>query len=53
MEVVTERELGRKIRASIQADKKVSAETVGVEVEVLLTLDPPLVKEAWIRMRGW
>ena len=29
------------------------AETEGVKVEALLTLDTPLLKEAWILLRGW
>ena len=40
-------ELGRKVGASLQVKKR-SVWTAGKEVNDLLVLYPPLVKEAWI-----
>ena len=45
--------LGRAIRASLQGDRKRRVETAGQEVETLLGEDPPNVKEAWRRLKGW
>ena len=32
---------------------KYCVDTAGAEVDHLLTSDPPVIKEAWIRMSGW
>ena len=45
--------LGQKIRPSIKAGIETRAKIDWSEVEALLTFDPLLVKEEWIRMRGW
>ena len=41
-------EIGRKVWASLQAEKTRCAGTAVTEVKELLVLDPPLGKEAWI-----
>ena len=45
--------LGRQIKASIQADRRQWSEMSGTDIETLLASNPPLVKEAWTRMKGW
>ena len=47
------RRLGRAIRASLKGDRKWRVEDAGKDVEALLGGDPPNVKEAWRRMKGW
>ena len=47
------RDMRWNVRASIQKYRKHLLKTSWAEVEALLIPDPPLVKEAWIQMRGW
>ena len=47
------RELGRKVRASLREERKLCTVTTWLEVEALIASDPPMAKEAWIRMQGW
>ena len=41
------------MREILQMDWKRHTDTSRLEVEALLALDPLLVKDAWIRIRGW
>ena len=45
--------LCRAFRASLKGDRKQRVEAAGTDVETLLGGDPPNVKEAWRRMKGW
>ena len=47
------RRLRRQIRAGLRTDRKRWAEEAGHTIESLLASDPPLVKEARVRMQGW
>ena len=47
------RRLGRAIRVYLKADRQQWVTTSGEEVESLLTRDPPLPREDWMRMWGW
>ena len=47
------RRLGQAIRASLKGNRKRRVEGAGTDVEALLGGDPPNVKEAWQRMKGW
>ena len=47
------RRLGRAIGASLKGDRKRRVEAAGMDVEALLGGDPPNVKDAWRRMKGW
>ena len=47
------RRLGQAIRAGLKGDSKRRVEDAGKDVEALLEGDPPNVKEAWRRMKGW
>ena len=47
------RRLGRAFRASLKGYRKRRMEDAGKDVEGLLGGDPPNVKEAWLRMKGW
>ena len=42
-----------KVWASLKLDHQHRAATLRTEVEATLASNPPLVKEAWIRMQGW
>ena len=46
-------QLGRAIWAALKGDRRWRVETVGEDMERLLTRDPPLPHELWRRMRGW
>ena len=46
-------ELGRRVWESLQEDRQRHLATAGMEVDSLLAYNPPLVKETWIRIRGW
>ena len=46
-------ESGWKLQESLHIYQKRRAETAGSEVEDLLALDLTLVKESYIRLRGW
>ena len=41
------------IKARLQEDRRRHAAKAGSTVDSLLASDPPLIQEAWIRMRGW
>ena len=43
----------RCIKEILQEDHHRRAAKAGSEVESLLASDPPLIRELWIRMRGW
>ena len=45
--------LGRSIKAGLQGGRRRQADELGSAVESLLTSDPSLILESWIRMRGW
>ena len=45
--------LGIQFGAILQEDLRRCATTTGTELEALLAPNTPLVKEAWIRIRGW
>ena len=45
--------LGRAFRASLKGDRKRRVEDAGKDVEALLGGDPPNMKEARRRMKGW
>ena len=47
------RRLGRTIKASVMTDRRRQVEKVGAEVEELVGEDPPLIQEAWHRIKGW
>ena len=47
------RRLGLAIRASLKGDRKRRVEAAGTDMEALLGGDPPNVKEACRRMKGW
>ena len=47
------RRLGRAIKASMTTDRRRQAEEAGAEVEALVGADPPLIQEAWKRIKGW
>ena len=34
-------------------DRRQQVEDAGVEVEALVGADPPLIQEAWQRIKGW
>ena len=40
-------QLGLQIKASLQEDRPQQTDMARLEIETLLTSDPPLVKEAW------
>ena len=46
-------DLAHAINIALQGDRHRWAGEVGSEVESLLASNPPLTREAWIRMRGW
>ena len=47
------RRLVQAFRASLKGDRKRRVEAAGTDVEALLGGDPPNLKEAWRRMKGW
>ena len=47
------RVLSLEITASLKRDRKSRVEITGKEVETLLGADPPNLKEAWRRLKGW
>ena len=47
------RRLGCAIKTSLTADRRRLAEEAEVEVEALVGADPPLIQEAWHRIKGW
>ena len=49
----TVRQLSRRIRAGLSTDWKRQVEEADCTIESLLVSDPPLVRWAWVRMRGW
>ena len=46
------RSMGRAIHAALKSDRRRRVEMAGDNVEQLLIGDPPLLREAWKRMRG-
>ena len=47
------RRLGCAIKASLTTDRIRRAEEARAEVEALVGADPPLIQEAWKRIKGW
>ena len=45
--------LARAIKATLQGDRPRQAARAGSAVEPLIISNPPLIREAWIRIRGW
>ena len=45
--------LNRTMKAGIQEDRRIRAAEAGSAVESLFQSYPPLIREAWICMRGW
>ena len=45
--------MGHAIKASLMTDRRRCAEEAGAEVEALVGVDPPLIQEAWHRIKGW
>ena len=45
--------MGIKLQASLKAYCQRHKKTAGMKLEALLVSDPPLGKDAWIRIRGW
>ena len=49
----TVRELIQQIHEGLSKDRKRRVEEAGRTIDSLLASDPPLVREAWVRMEGW
>ena len=47
------RRLGRAIKASLKTDRRRRAEDAGVDVEALVGAYPPLIQDAWHRIKEW
>ena len=47
------RAISQQIKASLQDDRQRRSAEAGYADESLLASEPPLIREAWIRMKGW
>ena len=47
------RAISQQIKASLQDDRQRRSAEAGYADEYLLATEPPLIREAWIRMKGW
>ena len=45
--------LGEEVKKSLSEDRRRQADEAGAEVEALVKADPPLIQEAWYRLKGW
>ena len=47
------RRLGKKVKKSLEEDRRRRADEAGSEVEALVKAEPPIIQEAWYRFQGW